>query len=35
MEIGFRADLIVENLIIIELKSVEKILPVHHKQLLT
>lgn len=35
MEIGFRADLIVEKLVIIELKSVETILPVHQKQLLT
>jgi len=31
---GFRADLIVENLVIIELKSIERILPVHPKQLL-
>jgi len=35
MEIGFRADLIVENKVILELKSVEKIAPVHPKQLLT
>lgn len=35
MEIGFRADLIVEKLVIVELKSVETILPVHQKQLLT
>jgi GxxExxY protein len=32
---GFRADLIVENLVIIELKSVEVVAPVHKKQLLT
>jgi len=32
---GFRADLIVENKVIIEIKSVESIAPVHHKQLLT
>ncbi|MDA0747613.1 MAG: GxxExxY protein [bacterium] len=32
---GFRADLIVENLVILELKSVELIAPVHKKQLLT
>jgi GxxExxY protein len=32
---GFRIDLLVENLIIVELKSVEKVLPVHKKQLLT
>jgi len=35
MEIGFRTDLIVENKVIIELKSVEAIAPVHPKQLLT
>lgn len=34
-EEGFRADLIVEHKIIIELKSVEQIAPVHPKQLLT
>ena len=34
-EEGFRADLIVENKVIIELKSVEKWAPVHSKQLLT
>ena len=32
---GFRLDLIVENSVIVELKSIEKVLPVHHKQLLT
>lgn len=35
MEIGFRSDLIVENIVIIELKSIETIAPVHPKQLLT
>lgn len=35
MDIGFRVDLIVENLVIVELKSVEKMVPVHKKQLLT
>ena len=34
-EEGFRADLIVEDCVIIELKSVESIQPVHKKQLLT
>ena len=34
-EEGFRADLIVEDLVIIELKSVEHMAPVHWKQLLT
>jgi len=32
---GFRADLIVEDKVIVELKSVEQIAPVHKKQLLT
>lgn len=32
---GFRADLIVNGLVIIELKSIEKVMPVHKKQLLT
>ncbi len=32
---GFRADLIVEEKVIVELKSVEKVVPVHKKQLLT
>ncbi len=35
MNLGFRADIIVENKVIIELKSVEQIAPVHPKQLLT
>lgn len=34
MELAFRADLIVENKVIIELKSVEILSPVHPKQLL-
>lgn len=32
---GFRIDLLVEDVIIVELKSVEHVLPVHKKQLLT
>jgi GxxExxY protein len=35
MDIGFRADLIVAGLVIVELKSVEMVAPVHRKQLLT
>jgi GxxExxY protein len=35
LECGFRADLVVEGTVIVELKSVEKMLPVHKKQLLT
>ena len=34
LDVGFRADLIVENSVIVELKSVEQIAPVHKKQLL-
>jgi len=34
-EEGFRADLIVEKQIIVELKSVEQFAPVHSKQVLT
>lgn len=32
---GFRADLVVEGKVIVELKSVEKVAPVHKKKLLT
>jgi len=34
-EIGFRLDLIVDDLVIVEVKSVEGLADVHHKQLLT
>jgi len=32
---GFRMDLLVEGKVIVELKSIEKVIPVHKKQLLT
>jgi len=32
---GYRADLLIEGKVIVELKSIEKIAPVHKKQLLT
>lgn len=35
MDLGFRADIIVENKVIIEIKSIEAIAPIHQKQLLT
>lgn len=35
MEVGFRADVIIEEKIIIEIKSVEKLADIHFKQLLT
>ncbi len=34
-EMAYRADMIVSDLVVLELKSVEKLLPVHKKQLLT
>ena len=35
IEVGFRADLIVEGMVLVELKSVETVAPVHKKQLPT
>lgn len=35
MDLGFRADIIVENKVVIEIKSVESLSAVHHKQLIT
>ena len=35
LNLGFRADLIIENKVIIEVKAIEVILPVHKMQLLT
>ena len=35
MKVGYRVDLLVENKVIIELKSVENLLPVHYAQTLT
>ncbi len=35
MEIGYRLDILVENKVIIELKSVENLLDLHHKQVIT
>ena len=32
---GFRADIIVENKVIVEIKSLESLAPVHHKILLS
>jgi GxxExxY protein len=34
-EIGFRLDILVDDLVIIEIKSVESLADVHYKQLLT
>lgn len=35
LDIGFRSDLVVEDKVIVELKSVETLLKVHSKQILT
>ena len=35
IDCGFRADIIVENSIVLELKAVEKLLPIHDAQLMT
>ena len=35
LDCGYRVDLIVDDQLIVELKSVEKILPIHQAQLLT
>lgn len=35
LEHGFRADLVIQNKVIVEIKSIENILPVHQKQVLT
>ena len=35
LDTGYRIDLIVENGVIVELKSVEKVLPIHEAQILT
>jgi GxxExxY protein len=35
LEVGFRLDILVNNLVIIEVKSVERLSEVHHKQVLT
>jgi GxxExxY protein len=35
LEVGFRADIIVDNVVVVELKSIECVAPVHKKILLT
>ncbi len=35
LKLGFRADIVVEDKVVVEIKSVEEIAPVHRKQLLT
>ena len=35
MDLGFRADIIIDNKVLIELKSIEMLAPIHYKQTLT
>ena len=35
MDVGYRLDIVIENKIIIEVKAVETLAPVHYSQLLT
>jgi GxxExxY protein len=35
LDCGYRLDIVVENLVVVELKNVERVLPVHSAQLLT
>ena len=35
LDVGYRIDLMVENKVIIEIKSVENLMEVHHKQIIT
>ena len=35
LDCGYRIDLLIEDLVILELKSVERLLPIHEAQLLT
>lgn len=34
-DVGFRMDILVDNCVVIEVKSVDSLLDIHHKQLLT
>jgi GxxExxY protein len=35
VEVGYRIDLLVEGMVVVEVKSVQKLLPIHHAQLLS
>ena len=35
IDVGYRIDLLIDDSIIIELKAVEQVLPIHHAQLMT
>ncbi len=35
LDCGYRLDVMVDNLVVVELKAIEQILPIHHAQLIT
>lgn len=35
LDLGFRADLVVDRLVVIEVKAIEKLMPIHEVQVLT
>lgn len=35
VDVGYRADLLIEKSVVVELKSIEKVIDIHNKQLLT
>lgn len=35
LDCGYRLDLVVDRNVVVELKSIEKVLPIHHSQLMT
>lgn len=35
IDVGFRMDLVVDSLVVVEIKSIEKFMPIHEAQLLT
>jgi GxxExxY protein len=35
LDLGFRLDLLVDDLVIVEVKSIDQLMDIHHKQLLT
>ena len=34
-DVGYRLDLLIENKVVVEIKSVDSLIDIHHKQLLT
>jgi GxxExxY protein len=35
LDCGYRLDVVVEDLVVVEMKSIDQVLPIHHAQLLT